>query len=210
MWNNVKAKFRRPLSSLILEEGFVDSLISDANEFLDMEEWYADAGIPHRRGYLLYGPPGTGKSMYFQFDVPPFANLLCSFLASTVYAVVSSRFNCIPLGGIEPLPISFCEGRWTGPRDILSFSGFKFVSIFYFRFRHWLIAKSQHRRPLSTASCIFYPQAQSAIDRRYRLRVSITRRSWRIGGSSNSFIPRHRNSTLYDASPVQSDTVGSA
>lgn len=68
MWNNVKAKFRRPLSSLILEEGFVDSLIGDANEFLDMEEWYADAGIPHRRGYLLYGPPGTGKSMYSQFD----------------------------------------------------------------------------------------------------------------------------------------------
>lgn len=27
-----------------------------------MEDWYIDAGIPHRRGYLLYGPPGTGKS----------------------------------------------------------------------------------------------------------------------------------------------------
>jgi mitochondrial chaperone BCS1 len=39
VWNNVKAKFRRPLNSLILEEGFIDSLISDANEFLDMEEW---------------------------------------------------------------------------------------------------------------------------------------------------------------------------
>ncbi|OAR00671.1 hypothetical protein LLEC1_07374, partial [Akanthomyces lecanii] len=24
--------------------------------------WYANRGIPYRRGYLLYGPPGTGKS----------------------------------------------------------------------------------------------------------------------------------------------------
>lgn len=64
LWNNVKAKLRRPLSSLILEEGFIESLIGDANEFFDMEEWYIDAGIPHRRGYLLYGPPGTGKSTF--------------------------------------------------------------------------------------------------------------------------------------------------
>ena len=64
MWNNVKAKFRRPLNSLILEDGLIESLIGDANEFLDMEDFYVDAGIPHRRGYLLYGPPGTGKSTY--------------------------------------------------------------------------------------------------------------------------------------------------
>jgi chaperone BCS1 len=62
VWNNVKAKYRRPLNSLILAGGVVDSVINDANEFLNMEEWYADAGIPHRRGYLLYGPPGTGKT----------------------------------------------------------------------------------------------------------------------------------------------------
>jgi hypothetical protein len=37
VWNNVKAKFRRPLDSLILEEGFIESLIGDANEFLDTE-----------------------------------------------------------------------------------------------------------------------------------------------------------------------------
>ena len=67
LWNNVKAKLRRPLDSLILEEGFIESLIGDAIEFFDMEDWYVDAGIPHRRGYLLYGPPGTGKST---FEIP--------------------------------------------------------------------------------------------------------------------------------------------
>ncbi|KAK5188577.1 hypothetical protein LTR92_011386 [Exophiala xenobiotica] len=34
------------------------------NKFLRPETatWYAERGIPHRRGYLLSGPPGTGKS----------------------------------------------------------------------------------------------------------------------------------------------------
>ncbi|KAG9012959.1 hypothetical protein FRB90_006395 [Tulasnella sp. 427] len=37
-------------------------LLNDARDFLRSEQWYADAGIQHKRGYLLYGPPGTGKS----------------------------------------------------------------------------------------------------------------------------------------------------
>ncbi|KAF6266677.1 P-loop containing nucleoside triphosphate hydrolase protein [Scenedesmus sp. NREL 46B-D3] len=39
-----------------------DSLLTDCQEFLASEEWYAHHGIPYRRGYLLYGPPGTGKT----------------------------------------------------------------------------------------------------------------------------------------------------
>ncbi|KAG6852907.1 hypothetical protein C0991_008250 [Blastosporella zonata] len=62
VWSNVKHKARRPVSSIILNEGIVESLIKDAQEFIDTEQWYVEAGIPHRRGYLLYGPPGTGKT----------------------------------------------------------------------------------------------------------------------------------------------------
>jgi chaperone BCS1 len=62
MWNNVKRKNRRPLSSIVLEDGVVEAIVQDARDFIDSEGWYLQAGIPHRRGYLLHGPPGTGKS----------------------------------------------------------------------------------------------------------------------------------------------------
>ena len=62
IWNNVKHKVRRPVSSVVLREGTIESLLGDLREFLEAEEWYVNAGIPYRRGYLLHGPPGTGKS----------------------------------------------------------------------------------------------------------------------------------------------------
>ncbi|KAJ7113187.1 P-loop containing nucleoside triphosphate hydrolase protein [Mycena epipterygia] len=62
VWNTVKRKTRRPLSSIILPQGHLNSLVEDAEEFLRTEDWYIGAGIPHRRGYLLHGPPGTGKT----------------------------------------------------------------------------------------------------------------------------------------------------
>ncbi|KAJ2923081.1 hypothetical protein H1R20_g9114, partial [Candolleomyces eurysporus] len=62
VWNSVKRKLRRPISSIVLETGMMESIVDDAREFIEMENWYIDAGIPHRRGYLLYGPPGTGKT----------------------------------------------------------------------------------------------------------------------------------------------------
>lgn len=57
---------RRPLSSVILEEGLADALVADVKEFHRTAPWYARRGIPHRRGYLLYGPPGSGKTSFIQ------------------------------------------------------------------------------------------------------------------------------------------------
>ena len=64
-WLKSKAKRRRSLNSIFLQQGVMQSILDDAREFLDSEEWYTLAGIPYRRGYLLHGPPGTGKSAYF-------------------------------------------------------------------------------------------------------------------------------------------------
>lgn len=39
-----------------------ERLVNDAKEFLESENFYAERGLPYRRGYLLYGQPGSGKS----------------------------------------------------------------------------------------------------------------------------------------------------
>lgn len=57
-------KKRRPLSSVILQDGLAEKISSDIREFINNPKWYVDRGIPYRRGYLLYGPPGCGKSSF--------------------------------------------------------------------------------------------------------------------------------------------------
>ncbi|XP_071950080.1 mitochondrial chaperone BCS1-like [Antedon mediterranea] len=55
---------RRPIDSVILNEGISNLLIDDVKEFNNNPKWYSDRGIPYRRGYLLHGPPGCGKSSF--------------------------------------------------------------------------------------------------------------------------------------------------
>ena len=57
-------KKRRPLSSVVLDRGISESILSDVTEFINNPTWYTDRGIPYRRGYLLHGPPGCGKSSF--------------------------------------------------------------------------------------------------------------------------------------------------
>lgn len=54
----------RPISSVILDTGLSDHIVSDVREFISNSQWYMIRGIPYRRGYLLYGPPGCGKSSF--------------------------------------------------------------------------------------------------------------------------------------------------
>lgn len=55
---------KRPLTSVVLDRGLSEKILTDVKEFIDSPKWYMDRGIPYRRGYLLYGPPGCGKSSY--------------------------------------------------------------------------------------------------------------------------------------------------
>ncbi|KAH7339137.1 P-loop containing nucleoside triphosphate hydrolase protein [Rhizoctonia solani] len=61
-WKRLSSKPHRDFGSVVLEPEIKRRLLADANEFLENERWYADRGIPYRRGYLLYGTPGSGKS----------------------------------------------------------------------------------------------------------------------------------------------------
>jgi mitochondrial chaperone BCS1 len=77
---------KRPLKSVVLDDGVSEKIEDDVKAFLDRRQWYADrgivhpsipveipdlnpfflSGIPYRRGYLLHGPPGSGKSSFIQ------------------------------------------------------------------------------------------------------------------------------------------------
>ncbi|KAG8877428.1 hypothetical protein FRB97_003427 [Tulasnella sp. 331] len=61
-WRYSGSRPKRPLSSVILDDNVKETLLEDAEDFLASEKWYAERGIPFRRGYLLHGAPGSGKT----------------------------------------------------------------------------------------------------------------------------------------------------
>lgn len=61
-WSHVASRPKRPLTSIVLDDGIKELILDDARDFMKSKKWYADRGIPFRRGYLLYGAPGSGKT----------------------------------------------------------------------------------------------------------------------------------------------------
>jgi chaperone BCS1 len=63
-WNSVASRPSRDISTVILDKHKKQTILQDINEYLHphTRQWYANHGIPYRRGYLFSGPPGTGKT----------------------------------------------------------------------------------------------------------------------------------------------------
>ncbi|EJC99839.1 P-loop containing nucleoside triphosphate hydrolase protein [Fomitiporia mediterranea MF3/22] len=61
-WTLAGSRPRRRLSTVVLGAGIKERLLADAKDFIASENWYADRGIPWRRGYLFHGSPGSGKT----------------------------------------------------------------------------------------------------------------------------------------------------
>jgi chaperone BCS1 len=63
-WSNITSRPARDIDTVILEKSKKQMLLADINEYLHPQtrRWYANHGIPYRRGYLFSGPPGTGKT----------------------------------------------------------------------------------------------------------------------------------------------------
>lgn len=54
----------RELGSVVLGKGKKEAIVGDVRRFMERDYWYAERGIPYRRGYLLHGAPGSGKSSF--------------------------------------------------------------------------------------------------------------------------------------------------
>ncbi|KAK2048512.1 hypothetical protein LZ31DRAFT_563134 [Colletotrichum somersetense] len=63
-WSQVANRPVRPMRTVVLDPKQKAQVLADMNEYLHpaTPRWYANRGIPLRRGYLFYGPPGTGKT----------------------------------------------------------------------------------------------------------------------------------------------------
>jgi chaperone BCS1 len=63
-WMQVANRPVRPMTTVVLDATQKLQLLADVNEYLHpaTARWYANRGIPLRRGYLFHGPPGTGKT----------------------------------------------------------------------------------------------------------------------------------------------------
>ncbi|KAJ5550679.1 hypothetical protein N7461_005377 [Penicillium sp. DV-2018c] len=63
-WTSVASRPSRDITTVILDKHKKKAILRDINEYLHphTRQWYANHGIPYRRGYLFSGPPGTGKT----------------------------------------------------------------------------------------------------------------------------------------------------
>ncbi|KAI1853569.1 hypothetical protein JX265_004100 [Neoarthrinium moseri] len=63
-WQQVADRPIRDMKTVVLDNQQKMQVLADINEYLHpaTPRWYANRGIPLRRGYLFHGPPGTGKT----------------------------------------------------------------------------------------------------------------------------------------------------
>ncbi|KAH8695712.1 P-loop containing nucleoside triphosphate hydrolase protein [Phaeosphaeriaceae sp. PMI808] len=64
-WQSVSKAIRK-LDSIDMDENIKSDIIRDAEYYYSEQSrlYFADCGIPYRRGYLFHGPPGTGKTSF--------------------------------------------------------------------------------------------------------------------------------------------------
>ncbi|KIX02040.1 uncharacterized protein Z518_07979 [Rhinocladiella mackenziei CBS 650.93] len=65
-WSRLTSKPRRALDTVILDADQKEQVLADVAEYMDEAtmNFYANHGIPYRRGYLFHGPPGVGKTSF--------------------------------------------------------------------------------------------------------------------------------------------------
>lgn len=83
-YRTLQQRLTRTLDTVYIDDKIKTDLVDDIEKFLDRRQWYADRGIPYRRGYLLKGSPGTGKSSLIAALAVRFAKPLFIINLSTI------------------------------------------------------------------------------------------------------------------------------
>ena len=60
-WVDAGRRPARPVASVVLKGDAARAIVDDARAFMRLERWYAERGIPYRRGYLLHGAPARER-----------------------------------------------------------------------------------------------------------------------------------------------------
>ena len=61
-WDQVTVKTNKTLENTVYSKEIVKDLFDDIDNFMLSESWYAQRGIPYKRGYFLHSTPGQGKT----------------------------------------------------------------------------------------------------------------------------------------------------
>ena len=63
-WSRVVSRPARDIRTVVLKRDVKRRLLRDINEYLHprTRRWYANRGLPYRRGFLFSGAPGSGKT----------------------------------------------------------------------------------------------------------------------------------------------------
>lgn len=128
-WRQGDARPRRAIDSVVLDGQIRQHLLDDVQSFFAKRSWYAQIGIPWRRGYLLYGPPGTGKtSVAFALAGELHLNLCCLSLTNPKLndQTISALLQKTPARSlilIEDVDAFFSARQKQDDRIEVSFSG---------------------------------------------------------------------------------------
>lgn len=101
-WNSSGTFVKRPVNSIYMDETQKHRILDDIKQFFEDHEWYANKGIPYKRGYLLYGPPGCGKTSLIKLIASELNKDIryINIPAITSDRELASAFNEIPRGSI--------------------------------------------------------------------------------------------------------------
>jgi chaperone BCS1 len=89
VWTQIAHRPCRPMETVVLDAERKADVLRDINEYLHpaTPRWYANRGIPYRRGYLFHGPPGTGKTVSPYHEFCLFKNNHTNGLAVTLFCL---------------------------------------------------------------------------------------------------------------------------